>query len=246
MAPSRAAFRPLGTLKTALRQCRAQKVQRRWQHSYQRDISGYEPEDGGDFIDVTATSTEAPAPAFEAIEDPFARRPRKDIPVFPPLPSTWAKCKDPVGAVTESQIKLLDPAGVRTRLFAKSNSEAAKVGDILLVRLKNGEPFAGVCMNIRRRGVDTGILLRNQLTRVGVEMWYKIYSPNITGIEVVQRREKKARRARLYFLRKPKHDMGSVEGVVRQYLRQRAQLGSSQSKRDAGYHQKKTNGKKRR
>jgi hypothetical protein len=75
------------------------------------------------------------------------------------------------------------------------------VGDILLVRLKNGEPFSGVCMNIRRRGVDTGILLRNQLTRVGVEMWYKIYSPNVTGIEVVQRREKKARRARLYYLR---------------------------------------------
>lgn len=75
------------------------------------------------------------------------------------------------------------------------------MGDILLVRLKNGEPFSGVCMNIRRRGVDTGILLRNQLTRVGVEMWYKIYSPNVTGIEVVQRREKKARRARLYYLR---------------------------------------------
>lgn len=110
--------------------------------------------------------------------------------------------------VTDSQIKLLDPTGVRTRLFAKTNSEAAKVGDILLVRLKNGEPFSGVCMNIRRRGVDTGILLRNQLTRVGVEMWYKIYSPNVTGIEVVQRREKKARRARLYYLRYVWHGKG--------------------------------------
>jgi ribosomal protein L19 len=132
----------------------------------------------------------------------------KNIPIFTPIPSTWAKCKDPVGVVTDSQIKLLDPTGVRTRLFAKTNSEAAKVGDILLVRLKNGEPFSGVCMNIRRRGVDTGILLRNQLTRVGVEMWYKIYSPNVTGIEVVQRREKKARRARLYYLRYVSRDEG--------------------------------------
>jgi large subunit ribosomal protein L19 len=72
---------------------------------------------------------------------------------------------------------------------------------VLLVRLKNGDPFAGVCLNIRRRGVDTGILLRNQLTRVGVEMWFKIYSPNVEGIEVVQRREKRARRARLYYMR---------------------------------------------
>ncbi len=71
----------------------------------------------------------------------------------------------------------------------------------MLVRLRNGDPFAGICLNIRRRGIDTGILLRNELTRVGVEMWFKIYSPNVEGIEVVQRREKRARRARLYYLR---------------------------------------------
>jgi large subunit ribosomal protein L19 len=96
---------------------------------------------------------------------------------------------------------MLDPTGARKRLFARDNSEAAKVGDVLLVRIKNGEPYAGVCLNIRRRGVDTAILLRNQLTRVGVEMWYKIYSPKVTGIEVVQRREKRARRAKLYYMR---------------------------------------------
>lgn len=100
-----------------------------------------------------------------------------------------------------AQIQILDPTGARTRLFAKTNPEAAKVGDILLVRQRNGDPFAGVCMNIRRRGQDTAILLRNHLTRVGVEMWYKIYSPNVEGIEVVQRKAKRARRARLYYMR---------------------------------------------
>ena len=50
--------------------------------------------------------------------------------------------------------------------------------------------------------MDTGILLRNQLTRVGVEMWVKIYSPTVVGIEVVQRRVGKRRgRARWYYLR---------------------------------------------
>ena len=75
------------------------------------------------------------------------------------------------------------------------------MGDILLVRFKTGEPFAGVCMNIRRRGVDTGILLRAQLTRVGTEMWVKVFSPTVVGIEVVQRVEKRVRRARAYYFR---------------------------------------------
>jgi len=68
---------------------------------------------------------------------------------------------------------------------------------------------------------------------VGVEMWFKIYSPNVMGIEIVQRREKRARRARLYYMRQPKHDMGSVDGIVRQYLRQRALLGTKVRGRDA-------------
>jgi hypothetical protein len=53
-------------------------------------------------------------------------------------------------------------------------------------------------------------------------MSYKIYSPNVEGIEVVQRKAKRARRARLYYMRQPRHDVGSVENIVRQYMRQRA------------------------
>ena len=57
-------------------------------------------------------------------------------------------------------------------------------------------------------------------------MWVKIYSPNVRGIEVVKRAEKRARRARLYYMRKPKHDRGSVEGVVEEYLRRRRLIRS--------------------
>jgi ribosomal protein L19 len=128
-------------------------------------------------------------------------------------------------------MKRLDPTGARTRLFAKTNPECARVGDILLVRQRTGEPFAGVCINIRRRGVDTAILLRGQLTRVGVEMWFKVYSPLVEGIEVVQRAAKRARRARLTYMRKPKHDRGSVENVVRVYMRQKAALGTADGKK---------------
>lgn len=154
--------------------------------------------------------------------------PENNIKIYPPKPAIKKTCPDPVSTVTRSQITLLDPTGARTRLFAKDNPECARVGDILLVRLRTGDPFAGVCINIRRRGVDTAILLRGQLTRVGVEMWYKIYSPLVEGIEVVQRAAKRARRARLTYMRKVKHDRGSVENVVRMYLRQKAALGTTE------------------
>jgi large subunit ribosomal protein L19 len=169
----------------------------------------------------------------------------RKIKTFPPPPSPAAHFKDPIASIQASQIALLDPTGARTALFSKSNPESARVGDILLVRLRNGDPYAGVCINIRRRGVDTGILLRNELTRVGVEMWYKIYSPNVEGIEVVQRKEKRARRARLTYLRKKKHDVGSVQGVVGMYLRQRAVVrGGGRDGGEKGKGGKKTKGRK--
>ncbi|ORY19221.1 translation protein SH3-like domain-containing protein, partial [Clohesyomyces aquaticus] len=145
--------------------------------------------------------------------------------VYPSPPSALNTCPDPVSAVHASQITVLDPTGVRTRLFAKTNPECARVGDILLVRQRTGDPFAGVCINIRRRGIDTAILLRGQLTRVGVEVWYKVYSPLVEAIEVVQRAAKRARRARLTYMRKEKHDRGDVSNVVRLYLRQKQALG---------------------
>lgn len=124
------------------------------------------------------------------------------IKVYPcPVPSARAACKDAIASITQTQLTVLDPTGARTKLFSKANTEGARVGDILLIRTKEGDPFSGVCLNIRRQGIDTAILLRNNVTRVGVEMWVKVYSPNVQGVEVVQRKEKKARRARLYYMR---------------------------------------------
>lgn len=117
------------------------------------------------------------------------------------LPSARAACKDPIAAVTAAQLSVLDPTGAKAKFFNKKNLEGAKVGDILLVRTKDGDPVSGVCLNIRRTGVDTSILLRNNLTRVGVEIWIKVFSPNVEAIEVVQRKAKPARRAKLYYMR---------------------------------------------
>ncbi|KAI9863649.1 MAG: hypothetical protein M1813_003672 [Trichoglossum hirsutum] len=206
--------RPLSCWKSILRQSRRVKISRQPLSTIPRSSSRLERE-------------------LLPLASPFssARSAPKKLKTYPPPPSTRARVKDPIALLASKQLSLLDPTGARQNLFSRTNREAAKVGDVLLVRLRNGDPFAGVCLNIRRRGVDTGILLRNQLTRVGVEMWFKIFSPNVEGIEVVQRREKRARRARLYYMRKPKHDMGSVQNIVLQYQRQKMVLGSGDNGR---------------
>jgi ribosomal protein L19 len=201
---------------------------------------GYKPRLDKKTMDVRRKETTKPisekwAPVMKqkSVEKKLSKQ--FGVPVFTPSASNIKKtCPNPVATVTASQTTLLDPTGARTRLFAKDNPECARVGDILLVRQRTGDPFAGVCINIRRRGVDTAILLRGQLTRVGVEMWYKVYSPLVEGIEVVQRAAKRARRARLTYMRLVKHDRGSVENVVRMYLRQKAALGTAEGQKKKG------------
>lgn len=161
----------------------------------------------------------------------------RKIRTYPPPRSTIKQCQEPVKVIEADQLKVLDPTGARTRLFAQDNPDRVKVGDVLLVKLKTGEPFAGVCLNIRQihSQVDWAILLRNHLTRVAVEMWFKVYSPNVEGIEIVQRKAKRARRAKLYYMRKPKHDMGSLENIVRQYnLAKAGQVAQKKSSKKGG------------
>lgn len=137
---------------------------------------------------------------------------------FPAVPRTVpvrAPPPDPLPALHAAQMARMDPGGRRTALFDKANQYRAHVGDVLLVtHRRGGEPFAGVLMSVRRAGIDTAILLRNTLTKVGVEMWYKVYNKNVAGIEVVKRRDRRARRARLTYLRKPEHDPGPQDQYV--------------------------------
>jgi ribosomal protein L19 len=98
------------------------------------------------------------------------------------------------------------------------------VGDVLRVTTRMGEPFAGVCISIRRAGVDSAVLLRGQMFKVGVELWYKIFSPSVIGIDIIWRRPKRARRARLFYMRQPKHDRGSVDDLVFAWKKERAAL----------------------
>lgn len=229
-------LRPLSCWKSLLRQSRQQKTISRSLTTYHNSKPASQ----------TPLQTQGRPSINLTIEFLFILIPQiavRKIKTYPPPSSPAQVFKEPIKNLHAEQIAVLDPTGARTNLFSKTNPEAARVGDILLIRLKTGDPFAGVCINIRRRGVETGILLRNELTRVGVEMWYKIYSPNVEGIEVVQRKAKRARRARLTYMRKPKHDMGSVQNIVLQYQRTRGVLGRSEGERRQTS-KKKTKGKK--
>lgn len=106
--------------------------------------------------------------------------PPKQIKTYPPPPSVRKSHPFAIADVQKAHISsTLDPTGYRTRLFARDNPDAPRVGDILVATFTSGDPFSGVCLNIRRRGVDTAILLRNRVMMVGVEMWVKIYSPKV-------------------------------------------------------------------
>ena len=132
----------------------------------------------------------------------MVKKVRKPLKVYPPPPSARTSCKNPLESVNDAQLSKLDPTGERKALFDyRRNPRSVKPGDILRVTFANGDPFSGLCLSIRLRGVDSAFLLRNQLTRVGVEMWVKVFSPEVQGVEIVQRSEKRKRRARLYYMR---------------------------------------------
>ncbi|EHA50777.1 hypothetical protein MCOR27_011659 [Pyricularia oryzae] len=219
--------RPLSCLKNSLRYASQQRPIRRLMAT--QVVT--------DAAATTTTTTSSGAPKYSRVRlsphtiygVPKSRRSAKfrtGFAVYTPQvkrPSTT----DPLAAFHQKQIKDMDPRGARTRLFDRANREGIKVGDVLMVTTRRSvEPFSGVCLSIRRAGIDTAILLRTALTKIGVEMWFKIYSRNVVGIDVVQRRPKRARRARLTYMRQPKHDRGNVDAAVTAWRKSRNILGS--------------------
>ncbi|KAI2631009.1 translation protein SH3-like domain-containing protein [Hypoxylon sp. NC1633] len=184
----------------------------------------------------------AQKPRFHVLKSNDPSKPiRNAFIVYPRVPSARKANPSALERYHAQQMRRLDYSGARTALFSRRNTDAAKPGDVLQVTTSRrgggggGEQtFAGVCLSIRRAGVDTAILLRNHVAKVAVEMWYKVYSPNVLGIEIVWRRPKRARRARLTYMRQPKHDMGNVDHLVEEWRRTRNVFTSRGKAKDAG------------
>ncbi|OAQ70234.1 ribosomal protein L19 [Pochonia chlamydosporia 170] len=209
--------RPIGCLKTVFRHARQQRAAQR---------------------SLTTASSETPTQSAISARQRAAHEKIGKFAIYPQIESIRSTNPDPMPILRQQQLAQLDPTGARTRLFSKDHADSAKVGDVLMVTSKGGEPFSGAFIQIRRRGADTAILLRGQMMKIGVEMWFKIYSPSVTGIDIIWRRPKRARRARLTYMRKPKHDMGSVDNLVSAWKKERYAL-RSKSKQFGGKKAKK-------
>lgn len=122
-----------------------------------------------------------------------------------------------------SQIQTLDPTGERTQLFSKKSPNSVRPGDILQVETYNALPnksntstFSGYIIAIHRKGVDTSFRLRNHIMRTGVEIKFNLYSPTIKSIKILLKKAiGRVRRAKLYYLRQPKHNPGPIENLLR-------------------------------
>ncbi|RMD42003.1 hypothetical protein DV735_g3086, partial [Chaetothyriales sp. CBS 134920] len=141
-------------------------------------------------------------------------RRKREIVVHEAPASEREACKEPIKLVDSQQLSRLDPTGARAKLFDPANDHAAKPGDILLTTFTSGEPFAGIVVAVKGSGPHKSVLLRNHLTRVGTEMLIKIHSPLVQSMEIAKRGTKRRKRARLYYLRQPKHDIGSVQATT--------------------------------
>ncbi|KAJ3856940.1 translation protein SH3-like domain-containing protein [Lentinula lateritia] len=99
-------------------------------------------------------------------------------------------------------------------LFGRHSATRIYPGSIVGVTLEHA-PFAftGVVLAIRRRGIDTSMVLRNVIQRTGVEMQLFVNSPHVKTIKVVQKPPKgRMKRAKLFYLRHSPEKMSALAG----------------------------------
>lgn len=125
-------LRPLAGLKQALRQCRAERQQRRnYAEVYPSLQTRYPLPPPGFRTSVTTKQNSTSPPVhfqYPTLTAPGPEAGMKPIRVLPPPRSAKKLCPDPIAAVTASQLAVLDATGARTRLFSKENPRARASG----------------------------------------------------------------------------------------------------------------------
>lgn len=168
-----------------------------------------------------ASTGDAPATERRTLLGPGTNR--GAIKVHPLLPGPPAK--DPLPSLAQRLKDRYDPSGDKAALVSRSNPGRLKPGMVVSVMTYTNYPaespvstFSGYVMGISRSGgVETSVRLRNQVSRIGVEMRVPLFSPTVKEVRVVKAEPpKRIRRAKLYYMRQPKHDKGSVSNIVRQ------------------------------
>ncbi|KAG6886076.1 hypothetical protein C0993_004066 [Termitomyces sp. T159_Od127] len=100
------------------------------------------------------------------------------------------------------------------KFFDRHSPNQIRPGSIIQLTLEHAPTtFTGVLLSIRRRGLDTSILLRNIIQRTGVEMQFFVNSPHVKDIKVLQNPPGgRMRRAKLFYLRDSPEKMSMIAG----------------------------------
>lgn len=141
---------------------------------------------------------------------------RRTITVYEPLPDAH-KGKTIMDNIRESLFEKYDPSGWRRNLINKKNSDCLRSGDIIRVNYKNqpNNSFMGYVLAIDRNGPDSTILLRNKVTKIGVEMRISLFNPIIERIDIVKRPAKYNGRNRHYYIRDTRLDVDDLEALAK-------------------------------
>lgn len=136
-----------------------------------------------------------------------------------------------VMATLEAQLRSeRDPKFYFTSLFSRTSKNQIPPGSVLTIETYTNSSktsfstFSGVLIAIRRRGLSTSFILRNIVSKLGVEIRFNLYSPLLKEIKVIQRaiegKNKKgsglrrARRAKLYYLRNDDRKLAGISKSV--------------------------------
>jgi len=122
----------------------------------------------------------------------------------------------------EKLLKELDPEGWRRELiYSKTHKTRLLSGDVIRIVYTTRQipQFMGQIIGINRCGADSSVLLRNNITKIGVEMRVKIFSPLIQRIDIVKRPLKRNHRSKQYYIRGTRLDVGDLEADLKKVRR---------------------------
>ncbi|KAH3682597.1 hypothetical protein WICPIJ_006436 [Wickerhamomyces pijperi] len=142
---------------------------------------------------------------------------KKIIDVYNPL--NYGR-KDVMQTYKDSQYTKLDPTFWRRDLIKPSernNGTVLRSGDIVRVmyNTRTIPAFTGQIIKISKKGLDSNLLLRNLISKVGVELHVKLFNPLISRIDVVRRPNQYKPRNRQYYIRGNRLDVGDLDASLR-------------------------------
>ncbi|ODV93635.1 hypothetical protein PACTADRAFT_35394 [Pachysolen tannophilus NRRL Y-2460] len=139
----------------------------------------------------------------------------KTIKVYEPLPNAHKDGKPLMDVIRADQYKKLDPSGIKQKLLDSKNPTRLRSGDIVRINYKNNikPSITGMIIALNRAGLESNLLLRNQVTKIGVELRVSVFNPIIERIDILRKPMTYRPRNKLYYIRNNRLDVGDLENV---------------------------------